>query len=49
MTEADWPAVEGTYADGIAAGNATFKDAAPSWESTRRRQADYYWGSWASW
>lgn len=40
MTEADWPAVERIYADGIATGNATFQDAAPSPESTSRRQAD---------
>ncbi|WP_286344222.1 GNAT family N-acetyltransferase [Frondihabitans sucicola] len=31
MTAADWPAVEGIYAEGIATGNATFQDRAPSW------------------
>jgi L-amino acid N-acyltransferase YncA len=32
MTRADWPAVEGIYADGIATRNATFDTAPPSWD-----------------
>lgn len=31
MTAADWPVVEQIYAEGIATGNATFQDKAPSW------------------
>lgn len=32
METGDWPAVERIYAEGIATGNATFEDKAPSWE-----------------
>ena len=32
LTAADWPAVRAIYLEGIAAGNATFNTAAPSWE-----------------
>ena len=32
LTEADWPAVETIYADGIATGDATFETRTPSWE-----------------
>ena len=31
LTEADWPAVEAIYAEGIATGNATFETEPPSW------------------
>lgn len=31
MTEADWPRVEHIYAQGIAAGNATFEASTPTW------------------
>jgi L-amino acid N-acyltransferase YncA len=31
LTEQDWPRVEEIYAEGIAAGNATFETATPSW------------------
>lgn len=33
LTSADWPEVEAIYAAGIAAGNATFETATPSWDS----------------
>lgn len=32
MKAGDWPAVQRIYAEGIATGNATFQDKAPSWE-----------------
>ena len=32
MTQADWPAVQRIYADGIATGNATFETQTPDWE-----------------
>jgi L-amino acid N-acyltransferase YncA len=32
MTNADWPAVEAIYAEGIATGDATFETEPPSWE-----------------
>ncbi|ARC55511.1 hypothetical protein AS850_00280 [Frondihabitans sp. 762G35] len=32
MKAGDWPAVEWIYAEGIATGNATFQDKAPSWK-----------------
>lgn len=32
MEAGHWPAVERIYAEGIATGNATFQDKAPSWE-----------------
>lgn len=32
MTEADWPRVEEIFAAGIAAGEATFETATPTWE-----------------
>lgn len=35
MRPEDWPAVEGIYRAGIAAGNATFESAVPSWEQWR--------------
>ena len=31
LTNADWPAVEAIYAEGIATGNATFETAPPDW------------------
>ena len=31
MTAADWPSVERIFAEGIAAGNATFESATPTW------------------
>jgi L-amino acid N-acyltransferase YncA len=31
LTAADWPAVRGIYAEGIAGGDATFETAAPAW------------------
>ena len=33
MGPQDWPAVRAIYADGIAAGNATFETDVPSWEA----------------
>ena len=33
LTAAHWPAVSGIYAQGIAAGNATFETTVPSWEA----------------
>jgi L-amino acid N-acyltransferase YncA len=36
MTAADWPAVAGIYAAGIAGGDATFEHAVPSWEDWSR-------------
>ena len=33
LTEADWPAVAATYAEGIAGGNATFETSVPDWAS----------------
>ena len=36
MTEADWPAVQRIYADGIATGNATFETQAPDWQTWNR-------------
>jgi len=39
MTEADWPAVAGIWAEGIATGNATFETEPPSWaafDATRK-------------
>jgi L-amino acid N-acyltransferase YncA len=32
MSEADWPAVEAIYAEGIATGDATFETEPPSWD-----------------
>ena len=32
MLDADWPAVQRIYAEGIATGNATFESEAPGWE-----------------
>ena len=32
MTEAHWPAVREIFAEGIAAGNATFETSVPSWQ-----------------
>jgi L-amino acid N-acyltransferase YncA len=31
LTQADWPAVEAIYAEGIATGNATFETETPTW------------------
>lgn len=36
MTDADWPAVQRIYADGIATGNATFETQTPDWETWDR-------------
>ena len=33
MVEADWPAVEAIFAEGIATGNATFEQQTPTWQS----------------
>lgn len=33
MTQADWPAVEAIYADGIVDGEATFEVATPTWDA----------------
>ena len=33
MVEADWPAVEAIFAEGIATGNATFEHQTPTWQS----------------
>ncbi|SDG62205.1 GNAT family N-acetyltransferase [Microbacterium sp. 77mftsu3.1] len=36
LTAHDWPQVESIYREGIAAGNATFESAPPSWEEFDR-------------
>lgn len=33
MTQADWPAVQGIFQEGIDTGHATFESKAPDWES----------------
>ncbi len=41
LTAADWPAAARIYEAGIAAGNATFEAAAPSWEEWSGKRAGY--------
>ena len=36
LTEADWPAVEAVYAEGISTGHATFETATPTWDVFER-------------
>jgi phosphinothricin acetyltransferase len=40
MTAADWPAVEAIYGHGVAAGNAPFEAAPPSWETLDAQKLD---------
>ncbi len=40
MLPADWPAVRSIYAEGIAAGNATFETETPDWEQWNRAHVE---------